>query len=211
MQIFVVGATGRVGTMLTEVLAKKGYQVCAALRDKKRMPVRLNVSPVEFDLHDSVADMAEAMNGSDVVYFAAGSRGNDLLQSDLYGAVKVMQAAERAGIKRFIHLSSMFALEPEYWHEPAFEPLLDYTIAKFFSDHWLIHNTGLAYTILQPGALTEAEGTGKIETAVTRPQSNTVEDVAATLAAVLDYPNTIGKVIKMHNGNVPIEEALQQL
>lgn len=39
------------------------------------------------------------MKGSDAVYFTAGSRGKDLLQTDAYGAVKTMQAAKKLGIE----------------------------------------------------------------------------------------------------------------
>lgn len=39
------------------------------------------------------------MQESDIVYFVAGSRGKDLLQTDAFGAVKTMIAAEKSGIK----------------------------------------------------------------------------------------------------------------
>ena len=47
------------------------------------------------DLHSSVDDLAKLMKGRDAVYFTAGSRGKDLLQTDAYGAVKTMQAAKK--------------------------------------------------------------------------------------------------------------------
>ena len=60
-------------------------------------------------------------------YFVAGSRGKDLLQTDLYGAVKMMQAVEKKGnLKRYIHLSSLFALQPDKWGGA----LTDYTYFK---------------------------------------------------------------------------------
>lgn len=45
------------------------------------------------------------MKGSDAVYFTAGSRGKDLLQTDAFGAVKTMQAAKKLSIERYIMLS----------------------------------------------------------------------------------------------------------
>lgn len=51
------------------------------------------------DLHSSVDDLAKLMKVRDAVYFTAGSRGKDLLQTDAYGAVKTMQAAKKLGIE----------------------------------------------------------------------------------------------------------------
>ncbi|WP_153048456.1 NAD(P)H-binding protein, partial [Streptococcus suis] len=100
----------------------------------------------------------------DAVYFLAGSRGKDLLQTDAFGAVKLMQATEASQVKRFVLLSSIFATEPEKWSDPNLVNITDYNIAKFFADQWLIHNTTLDYTIVQPGNLVEAEtGSGLIE------------------------------------------------
>lgn len=60
-----------------------------------------------------MADLAALIAGSDAVIFTAGSRGKDLLQTDAYGAVKLMQAAKQAGINRFVMLSALFSLTPE--------------------------------------------------------------------------------------------------
>ena len=73
------------------------------------------VTPVKFDLHESVAEMTEAIKGADAVCFTAGSGAKDLLQVDAFGAVKLMQAAEKDGIKRFVMLSALFSLEPTKW------------------------------------------------------------------------------------------------
>lgn len=61
--------------------------------------------------------MEEKLKDFNAVYFLAGSRGKDLLQTDAFGAVKLMQTAESIGIRRFIMLSSIFALEPEKWSQ----------------------------------------------------------------------------------------------
>ncbi|WP_407657285.1 NAD(P)H-binding protein [Lactobacillus porci] len=92
----------------------------------------------------------------DGVYFLAGSRGKDLLQTDAFGAVKLIQAAELAGVKRYIQLSSIFAADPDKWQGKAeFASLTDYYIAKYFADEWLISNSMLDYTILAPATLEE--------------------------------------------------------
>ena len=148
------------------------------------------------------------MKGSDAVYFTTGSRGKDLLQTDVFGAVKTMQAAKKLGIERYIMLSSIFALQPEKWHIDGLDQIMDYNVTKFFADNYLVNQSGLKYTILQPTNLTEKEGTGKIGLEVTKVTSNPIPDVAKTLAEILKHDNTIGKVIMMKSGDIPIDEAL---
>lgn len=213
MNIFIVGSTGRVGYKLTEALIKEGHTVFAGARDKAKVFEHDQVTPIDFDLHWDLTQMTRAMSDLplDAIYFVAGSRGKDLLQSDLFGAVKVMQAAESINVKRFVQLSSIFALEPEKWTTSFLKNLGNYNVAKYFSDNWLINNTNLDYTILQPGALTEDAGTGLIDIQGVNPGSNSIMDVARTLALILNNQNTIKKVIKMCEGNIPVQEALQSV
>ncbi|MGC4441166.1 NAD(P)H-binding protein, partial [Streptococcus suis] len=81
------------------------------------------------------------MTGVDAVLFVAGSRGRDLLQTDAFGAVKTMQATESLGIKRYVLLSSLYALEPDKWSHPNLSKIMDYNVAKFFADNYLVTNT----------------------------------------------------------------------
>ena len=115
------------------------------------------------------------------------------------GAIKTMMAAEKAGVKRYIMLSSMLSLDINSWKKiPSLE---DYLAAKFFADTYLMDSTNLEYTILQPGSLIEEAGTGKIQLNVEATDSNLIPDVA----------NTIGKVIPMSSGKTPIDDALKEI
>lgn len=87
--------------------------------------------------------------------------------------------------------------------------MTDYNIAKHYTDLYLTTQTRLDYTILQPGALKEEAGTGKIETNVISPGSNAIADVVDTLVAILADDSTIGRVILMHEGDTPISEAIR--
>lgn len=212
MKIFIVGATGRVGSKLTEFLVDVGHTVYAGARSVDSISPTDQVHPVKFDMHGGVADMKPLFEGMDAIYFVAGSRGRDLLQTDAYGTVKTMQAAEEAGVQRYVMLSSMFADEPEKWHEyPSLESIMDYNIAKFFADQWLIFRTHLTYTILQPGTLQELPGTGLIALDDQAGTENTIEDVAHTLADIIAVPQTEDQVIRMSNGNTPVLQALESL
>lgn len=210
MKVLVIGANGRVGSILVNKLAAQ-HQVLAGSRNPNSPNNADNIEQVYMDLLSDVDTLAESMNGVDAIYFVSGSRGKNLLQIDLHGAIKTMQAAEKAGVKRYIMLSSVFALRPERWNESFLSDLADYNIAKHYADLYLTTQTQLDYTILQPGALKEEQGTGKIETQVTNPGSNSIANVVDTLVAVLKNNSTIGKVILMHDGDTPIAEALDEI
>ena len=208
MQIFVAGGSGRVATELIKDLVANSDTVVAGARHEDHIIKLDNVKAVHMDLHSSVDDLAKLMKGRDTVYFTASSRGKDLLQTDTYSTVKTMQAAKKLGIERYIMLSSIFTLEPDKWHIDGLDQILDYTIAKYFADNFLVNQSDLKYTILQPTNLTEEKGTGKISLDVTGVTSNPIPDVAKTLAEILKHDNTIGKVIMMKSGDIPIDEAL---
>ena len=158
-----------------------------------------------------MATLAANIAGADILYFTAGSRGKNLLQTDAFGVIKLMQAAEQAGVKRFIMLSSTFADRPEKWHEPPLAALTDYNIAKYLADQWLMHRTALDYTILQPGALTESPGSGKVRLNRDEMGQNSIDNVAAVLAALADAPHTIGQTITMTDGEEDITSAIAAL
>lgn len=210
MKIFVAGATGRVAQALIQELVSAGHHVFAGARNPAAIPATSNVTPVAFDLTASAEQLSKIIADVDAIYFTAGSRGTNLLQVDAFGAVKLMQAAEVAGVSRFILLSSVFATQPERWSDPTLAGIMNYNIAKFFADQWLIRNTSLDYTIIQPGSLVEASNaTGLIQTDVTFAQPNSIPNVARVLAAVLERRNTFGKVITMADGSIPIADALE--
>lgn len=211
MKVLVVGANGRVGSSLVDKLVENGHFVYAGTRRENLTSSSNNVRYVHIDLFASPEEIAENMYDAEAVFFVAGSRGKDLLQVDLNGAVKVMRAAESKKINRFIMLSSVFALEQDKWNESFLKDITNYNIAKHFADHWLINNTKLDYTILQPGVLKEEPGSGKIDVNIDYPGGNAIENVVDTLVHSLQSPKTIGKVITMCDGKTPIAAALENL
>ena len=184
MKILIVGANGRVGTKLMALLSES-HTVYAGVRNAEAP------NAVTLDLTAPLPEITKAVKSvqPDVIYFTAGSRGKNLLQV-------------------FVMLSTVYALQPERWNEGFLTDLSDYYIAKFFADHWLVHHSDLDYTILQPGPLEETPGTGRIAVDVAEPRGNSMDDVAATLAAIITIPETVGKVITMSGGDTPIAEAL---
>ncbi|MBR2283608.1 MAG: SDR family oxidoreductase [Ruminococcus sp.] len=211
MKIFVAG-TGRVAKCVIDKLTAKGHTIVCGSRHPDSIPEWSNCKTVRFDLHAEKDEIAEAIKSFDAVYFLAGSRGKDLLQTDAFGAVKLMQACEIVGIKRFIMLSSIFALEPEKWvQEKSLQNITNYNIAKFFADNYLVSCTDLDYTIVQPSVLKEEDGTGMIELNPEHDGSNPIPDVAEVLVSVLEKENTFKKVIKMRSGDTPISSAIDNI
>lgn len=213
MKILIVGASGRVGTMLTHQLLELGHDVTGTSRHNKPLFNQPNYKHLNLDITQERAQIeAKITDDFDAIYCVAGS-GTDagLLQTDLHGAIKIMQVAEKKAIDRFINLSFGFSLEPAKWKEEGLEELTDYGIAKHYADQWLINNTKLNYTLLQPCWLIEKPGSGKIAVNIQHHESNSIENVVSTLVAILENPKTFKRVISMHDGDVPIEEAINGL
>lgn len=93
MQVLVAGATGRVGKAVIKRLVDEGYDVIAAARRENAVEVvdPEHVTVQHLDFHDSLAKIEDEIGHPDAVIFVAGSRGKDLLQTDLNGAVKLMK------------------------------------------------------------------------------------------------------------------------
>lgn len=212
MKILVIGASGRVGTDLVEQLLADDHQVIGTTRQDKKLFDNDNYRQLDLDItaeKDAIAEQIE--QDVDAVYFVAGSGGKDVLEVDLHGAVKTMQAVEDKGIKRYIMLSTVFSLDTNKWDTPGIADLKEYYICKHYADQWLVNDSTLDYTIVQAGALKERAGTGKITINDDNAGENAIADVAATLTAVLDANNTIKKVFSLHNGETAINEAIATL
>ena len=212
MKILVIGASGRVGTDLVKQLLADNHQVIGTTRKEEKLFSDDNYSQLDLDITaEKDAIQSQIDQDIDAVYFVAGSGGKDILEVDLHGAVKTMQATEDKGIKRYIMLSTVFSLDTSKWNQPGIADLKEYYICKHYADQWLVNNSNLDYTIVQAGALKEREATGKITINDDNAGENSIADVATTLAAVLNADNTNKKVFSMHNGETAIDAALAKL
>ncbi len=212
MNVLVIGANGKVGKHLVRLLGQHGaHRVKALIRkpDQAEPLERLGAETVVADLEGTVGEIAAAIQGSDAVVFTAGSGGNTgadkTLLIDLDGAVKAMEAAEQAGIRRFIMVSALHAENREQWPES----IKPYYVAKHYADR-LLEASNLDYTILRPGGLTDDAGTGKVATGEDL-TSRTIsrEDVAATVVATLEEKQTYHRAIDLVSGSTPIAEAIR--
>src|SRR5215204_843510 len=216
MKVLVAGAHGKTARRLVRMLAEDGHQVRGVVRKEEQMPdVEADgAGPMLVDLEKEGVEGAvgRAVEGCDAVIFAAGAGpGSGAARKetmDYGGAVKLVEAAEKHAVRRYLLLSSMGAGDPESGSE-AMQPYLS---AKARADERL-QESGLDYTIIRPGGLTDDEGTGRIEATehLGRRGEISRDDVARTFAAALELENTYHKTFEILAGETPIREAFQRI
>jgi len=211
MLVAIAGGHGQIALRLARALAARGDQARSLIRNPDHADdVRATgAEPVVCDLeHVGEDDVARAIEGADAVVFAAGAGpGSGSARKDTMdygGAAKLIAAAKGAGIARYVIVSSMGA-DANARGDDTFAV---YLRAKGRADDDL-RASGLDYTVVRPGALTNEPGTGRVTLGehVDRGQIPR-DDVAVVLAAVLDAPNTIGATLDLVSGDVPVEEAV---
>jgi len=216
MKVLVVGANGQIGKQLvTFIQDSEKLEARAMIRQKEQglFFENLGAETAVVDLEDDVDAIAKAAEGVDAIVFTAGSgphTGKDkTIMIDLDGAVKTIEAAKAAGVKRFIMISSYDTTRKAIQESPSsFAP---YVIAKHYADEWL-RDTDLDYTIIHPGILTNDQGTGKVNAAPTVDRGEVPrEDVAKVIVATLENDSTIGKEFQVVAGNDPVDEAIRSL
>lgn len=160
MKVFVVGANGQIGKQLTERLHEsENHKVLAMVRKEEQQKELQSkgIETVVADLEGTVEELQGVLTGCDAIVFTAGSGGSTgsdkTLLIDLDGAVKTMEAAEKAGVDRFIMVSALQANNRENWNEN----LKPYYVAKHYADKMLVQSN-LNYTIIRPGGLLNEKG-----------------------------------------------------
>jgi len=89
--------------------------------------------------------------------------------------------------------------------------MVPYYEAKRDADEALMRS-GLTYTIVRPGALTDGVGTGLVEIGFGLEGGEIPrDDVAATLFFTLDATNTYGQAFDVVSGDDPVEDAVRSL
>ncbi len=145
---------------------------------------------------------------ADAVVFAAGagpgSGAGRKETMDYGGAVLLTEAARLANATRYVMVSAMSA-DADHAGEEVFDV---YIRAKGRADEELAES-GLEYTIVRPGGLTDDEPKGRVEIATTVERGEIPRaDVAAVVAACLADPKTIGRTFEVVSGEDRIELAL---
>jgi uncharacterized protein YbjT (DUF2867 family) len=210
MDVVVAGGHGKIALHLERLLADSGHRVRALIRDRAQdSDVReAGAEPVLCDL-EAEDDLAAWVRGADAIVFAAGAgpgSGPERKRTvDLGAAVKLIDAARRTGNRRYVMVSAIGADDPA----AAAEQMRPYLEAKSEADRRLA-DSGLDWTIVRPGRLTDDPGTGLVTVTDDMSVRGDVprEDVARVIAAALGNDATIGRTFALVAGETPIGEAL---
>jgi uncharacterized protein YbjT (DUF2867 family) len=199
----VTGGTGFVGSHFLRVARAAGYEIRALTRGWKPPEEGIEWVDGALDRPDSLRKLCE---GADAVVHIAGAinapnrAGFEAV--NVGGTANMIDSARACGIRRFVHLSSLSAREPE---------LSDYGWSKAKSER-LVAASGLEWTILRPPAV---YGPGDRETLdlfkmarrgiVPLPPRGHfslihVEDLCRLILALLDEPETVSETYEPDDG-----------
>ncbi|HEU4978724.1 MAG TPA: NAD(P)H-binding protein, partial [Solirubrobacteraceae bacterium] len=220
MAVVVAGGHGQVGRRLLSLLVREGERARGLVRSEEQAERlrALGAEPVLCDL-EAEEDLAPFVDGADAVVFSAGAgagSGPERKRTVDYGAaVKMIAAARAAGVRRYVMVSALGAADPA----AASEAMRPYYDAKSAADA-AVADSGLDFTIVRPGRLTDAAGAGLVEIAERLGRGGEVprDDVAAVLLAVLRTDATIGRTFELIEGHTrsiarsrPCDESAQAL
>jgi len=214
MDVVIAGGHGQIALRLARQLSGRGERVRSLIRnpDHASDVSETGAEAVVFDLEkQSSSDLAGVVAGADAAVFAAGAgpgSGAERKRTvDLGGAVKLIEAAQAAGVRRYVIVSSIGADDPG-GGSAAMRPYLE---AKAEADA-AVAASGLDWTIVRPGHLTDEPGTARVTVGEQVGYADIPrDDVAAVIVAVLDDPRTIGRTFVVVEGETPIPDALRRL
>jgi nucleoside-diphosphate-sugar epimerase len=211
VDVAIAGGHGQIALHLSRMLSQRGDTVRGIIRSENQAD-DLDDSgaiPVVLDIEETDSGaLAEAIRGADAVVFAAGAGPGSGAQRketvDYAGAVKLLEAAQRSGVSRYVIISSMGTDDPP----DGSEVYAVYLRAKARADQ-AVMDSALQWTVLRPGRLTDAPGSGmvRLDRHVDRGRIPR-EDVAAVIVAVLDDERTAGHVFEVVSGDIPIGDAV---
>ncbi len=215
MRVVIAGGHGKIALLLEEELSRRGDEPVGIVRNPDHVPdlEQRGAEAVVLDLEQaSVDELAEAVRGADAVVFAAGGGPGSGVERketvDKNAAILLAEAAERAGVRRYLMVSSMGTDQADPHSDDVFQI---YLRAKAAADEDL-RRRDLDWTIVQPGGLTDEPGTGKVTLdPEAQPREIPRADVAHALAAALNRPATVRRQFTLLSGPVPLEEAFVDL
>ena len=197
------GGTGFVGSHVLRTAHAQGHEIRALTRGWRPPEDGIDWVDGALDRADSLAKLCQ---GADAVVHIAGlinaSSRAAFEAVNVGGTANIIDAARKAGVRRFIHISSLAAREPE---------LSDYGRSKARAER-LVAASGLEWTIVRPPAV---YGPGDRETfelfkmarrgLVALPPKGRfsvlhVEDLCSLILALLDEPDTLGETYEPDDG-----------
>ncbi|NES27634.1 NAD(P)H-binding protein [Micromonospora terminaliae] len=216
MRVVIAGGHGKIAKLLERELAGRGDTAVGLIRNPDHAAAlrAAGAQPVVCDLeHTDAGTVAGHLAGADAVVFAAGAGpGSGAARKDTVdraAAVLLADAAQRAGVRRYLLVSSMGVDRPP--RAGTDEVWAAYLRAKKAAEDD-VTGRDLDVTVLRPGRLTDDEPVGRITLARhVDPGAVTRADVARVLLALLSAPATAGLTLEVVGGETPIGEAVRAL
>lgn len=206
--VFVAGANGQTGRRIVSKLVEAGYDVRGLVRKEDHLR-DLESAGAKGYLGDLSGAFSDGMKGADIVVCAAGAgTSGDPEHVDHVGTVRLIEQSVLEQIPRFVLISSMGTKDPDAM--PSF--LKPFLMAKRKAET-ILEESGLSYTIIRPGGLTNEPGKGKVHAAPELQRHGRVsrDDVAAAVLAALQIRQTHNQSFDLLEGGTPVEEALKGL
>lgn len=215
VRVAIVGGSGRVARQIIVQLRARRDDAVAIFRNPERFDelAELGAIPVALDIETATAEqLAAVLVGADAVVFSAGAGGGDPARTravDFDGAVRALEAARAAGVRRFVMVSAIHAGGPLPVGEDS--PMFAYYRAKHDAD-LEVQASPLDWTILRPGTLTDDPATGRVTLGDTVPDGGIPRaDVAAAVIAAIDDPRSVRHAWELTAGELPIADAVAAL
>ena len=171
--IIVFGGHGKVALQLSRILTERGDEVSSVFRnpDHSDDVAATGAKPVVADIEQLDTDaLADLLAGHDAVVFSAGAGGGDPARTyavDRDAAIRVIDAAGQAGVKRFV-MVSYFGAGPDHG-VPQDDPFFAYAEAKAAADAYLraseleLDGTGSGRLTLEPATGEIVVGRAKVK------------------------------------------------
>ncbi|MCU1528351.1 MAG: NAD-dependent dehydratase [Frondihabitans sp.] len=220
MRIVIAGGHGKIALLLERLLSEGGHDPVGIVRNSDQVSdlERAGARAIVLDLeHTDIDTLSGHLDGADAVVFAAGGGGASgaerKLTIDRDGAILLADAAEKAGVSRYVMVSAMRAddFDPERAKLPAAEDdvFQVYLRAKSEADADLRGRAGLEWTIVRPGGLTDDAPTGLVAVGSRLPSGRIPRaDVAQVVATALVEGTAVRTQFDLVSGELPIGDAL---
>ncbi len=164
MKLAVFGATGGTGRQIVEQALGQGYDVAALVRDPAKISIlHDHLTLVQGNVLDRDA-VDRTVGGADAVFVSLGNTANNPDMVVSQGTAVVMAAMHAADVKRLIVISSLGVGDSKDQIPLFFKAIIATALRKAFQDkeaqEKLVMASGLDWTIIRPGGLTDAPAAG---------------------------------------------------
>lgn len=223
-RVVILGGHGKIALLAAPKLKAAGFAVDSVIRnpDQSSDVEAAGANPVVLDIETADTEaLADLFAGAQAVVFSAGAGGGSPERTravDLEAAKRSIDAAEQAGVKRFVMVSYATASVDSDRVDPesSFYP---YVQAKHGADEHL-RASSLDFTILGPGGLTLEPSSGKVliadsggdvdgQTPADDVRVTSRDLVADVITHVLAESAAVRETVNFYDGQTPIAEAIR--